>query len=213
MITAFTGVPGGGKSLHAAQEILDAVTKKGIPVIANFDVNRPMFDKVLLKRKEMGKFENWKNTELSPSRLIEFSQKHYETHEFSENGILLVIDEAQLLFNARTWTDKLRADWVYFFTNSRHFGYRVILICQFLEMLDKQIRSVIEIQVKHRNMANFGLAGRIISLLVGGKLFVCVTYYCGLSQRVGVQYVLGRRHLYHFYDSYDVEAFAVADAS
>ena len=211
MITAFTGVPGGGKSLHAAQEILDAITKKGIPVIANFDVNRPMFDKVLLKRKKLGVFENWKNTDLSPSRLIEYSEEHYRDNDFSENGILLVIDEAQLLFNARTWTDHLRADWVYFFTNSRHFGFRVILICQFLEMLDKQIRSVIEIEVKHRNMANFGLAGKIISLCVGGKLFVCVTYYCGLTQRVGVQYVLGRRHLYRFYDSYDTEAFKNGD--
>ena len=45
MITAFTGVPGGGKSLHAAQEIKDAIEKKGIPVLANFDVNRPMLGK------------------------------------------------------------------------------------------------------------------------------------------------------------------------
>lgn len=210
MITAFTGVPGGGKSLHAAQEIKDAIEKKGIPVIANFDVNRPLLGKSLLKRKEMGTFYHLMNSQITPEHLIEFSKEHYKTHDFSEAGILLVIDEAQLMFNARTWSDSKRSDWVYFFTNSRHFGYRVILICQFLEMLDKQIRSVIEIEVKHRNMANFGIAGRILSLCVGGKLFVCVTYYCGLSQRVGVQYVLGRRHLYHFYDSYDTEAFKVA---
>lgn len=210
LITAFTGVPGGGKSLHAAQEIKDAIEKKGIPVIANFDVNRPLLGKTLLKRKKMGEYIYRMNTEITPDWLIGFSKDHYAEEEFSEAGILLVLDEAQLLFNARTWNDRQRGDWVYFFTNSRHFGYRVILICQFLEMLDKQIRSVIEIEVKHRNMANFGLGGRLVSLLVGGKLFVCVTYYCGLSQRVGVQYVLGRRHLYHFYDSYDTESFAVA---
>lgn len=209
MITAFTGVPGGGKSLHAAQEIKDAIEKKGIPVIANFDVNRPLLGRTWLRRKEMGEFVSKMNTDITPDYLVEFSEAHYGEKPFSENGILLVIDEAQLMFNARTWNDKARNDWVYFFTNSRHFGYRVILICQFLEMLDKQIRSVIEIEVKHRNMANFGLAGRIISLAVGGKMFVCVTYYCGLSQRVGVQYVFGRRHLYKFYDSYDVESFAV----
>lgn len=209
MITAFTGVPGGGKSLHAAQEIKDAIEKKGIPVIANFDVNRPLLGKAILKRKKMGEFHHMLNSEITPDTLIEFAQEHYKDEKFSEAGILLVLDEAQLLFNARTWNDRQRGDWVYFFTNSRHFGYRVILICQFLEMLDKQIRSVIEIEVKHRNMANFGLAGKVISLCVGGKLFVCVTYYCGLSQRVGVQYVLGRRHLYKFYDSYDTEAFAV----
>ena len=51
MIVAYTGVPGGGKSLHAAQDILDAVTKKGIPVIGNFGVNRKKFDKVLPNRR------------------------------------------------------------------------------------------------------------------------------------------------------------------
>lgn len=212
MITCFTGVPGGGKSLHAAQEIKDAIEKKGIPVIANFDVNRPMLGRTLLKRRKMGEFVTVQNTDLEPGMLTAFSTEHYKTERFSEEGILLVIDEAQLLFNARTWNDRQRADWVYFFTNSRHFGYRVILICQFMEMLDKQIRSVVEIEVKHRNMSNFGLGGKALSLLVGGKLFVCVTYYCGLSERVGVRYVFGRRHLYKFYDSYDVEAFALQGA-
>ena len=209
MITAYTGVPGGGKSLHAAQEIMDAITKKGIPVIANFDVNRPKFQKAWLKRKQMGEFYNVPNAMLSPEMLVAFSKAHYKSHKFSENGILLIIDEAQLMFNARTWNDAARADWIYFFTNSRHFGYRIILICQFLEMLDKQIRSVIEIEVQHRNMGNFGLAGRLISLCVGGRLFACITYYVGLRQRINVQYVFGRRHLFDFYDSYDTSAFAV----
>ena len=209
MITAFTGVPGGGKSLHAAQEIMDAITKKGIPVIANFDVNRPKFQKALVKRKELGTYYHIPNASMKPETLIEFSKAHYKEKKFSENGILLIIDEAQLMFNARTWNDAERADWVYFFTNSRHFGYRVILICQFLEMLDKQIRSVIETEVKHRNMGNFGIAGKLISLCVGGRLFACITYYCGLRQRIGVQYVFGRRHLFDFYDSYDTDAFAV----
>lgn len=209
MITAFTGVPGGGKSLHAAQEIMDAITKKGIPVIANFDVNRPKFEKACFARKEKGRFYHLPNSVLKPEMLVGFAKAHYKTKPFSENGILLVIDEAQLMFNARTWNDSERADWVYFFSNSRHFGYRVILICQFLEMLDKQIRSVIEIEVKHRNMANFGILGKILSLCVGGRLFACITYYCGLKERIAVQYVFGRRHLFDFYDSYDTESFAV----
>lgn len=211
MIQAFTGVPGGGKSLHAAQEILDAVRFKNVPVIANFDVNRPkLYKKGIFARKDKAEFYRLGNDELDPAMLIAFSKAYYSTHDFSESGILLIIDEAQIMFNSRSWNEEGRADWIYFFTNSRHFGYRVILICQFLEMLDKQIRSVIEVEVRHRNMANFGLAGRLISLCVGGKLFACVTYYCGLKQRIGVQYVFGRRHLYDFYDSYDSESFARA---
>ena len=208
MITAYTGVPGGGKSLHAAQDIMDAITKKGIPVIANFDVNRMKFLKTRFHRKKMGEFIYVQNRDLKPNDLIEFSQKHYKEAKFNENGILLVLDEAQLLFNARTWSDYGRSDWIYFFTNSRHFGFRVILICQFLEMLDKQIRSVIEIEIQHRNMANFGFMGKLISLFAGGRLFACISYYVGLSQRIKVQYVFGRRHLFDFYDSYDTASFA-----
>lgn len=188
---------------------MDAITKKGIPVIANFDVNRPKFERTKIRRKVIGEFYYLPNNVMKPDVLIGFAKAHYKTHKFSESGILLVIDEAQLLFNARTWNDSERGGWIYFFTNSRHFGYRVILICQFLDMLDKQIRSVIETEVKHRNMGNFGLAGKLISLCVGGRLFACITYYLGVKQRIGVQYVLGRRHLFDFYDSYDTAAFAV----
>lgn len=208
MIFAYTGVPGGGKSLHAAQDILDSVTKKDVTVLANFDVNRKKLKKGFFSRGN-GKFFYVPNNILSPKLLIQFSEMYYKKKPFHESGLLLVIDEAQLLFNARSWDDADRADWIYFFTNSRHFGYKVILITQFLEMLDKQIRSIIEIEVQHRNMANFGLAGRILSLLVGGKLFACIGYYNGLRQRISVQYVLGRRHLYGFYDSYDTEAFKI----
>ena len=48
MITAYTGVPGGGKSLHAAQDILDSLTKKNVPVIANFNINQKRVNRVLV---------------------------------------------------------------------------------------------------------------------------------------------------------------------
>ena len=208
MIYAYTGVPGGGKSLHAAQDILDAVTKKDVAVIANFNVNRKRLEKGLFNRSK-APFVYLPNSVLKPQVLIDLAATYYKKHKFHEAGILLVIDEAALLFNSRTWNDADRADWIYFFTNSRHFGIKVILIVQFLEMLDKQIRSIVEIEIQHRNMANFGFAGKVLSLLCGGKLFACVGYYNGLRERISVQYVLGRRHLYGFYDSYDVEAFKI----
>lgn len=80
MIQAYTGVPGGGKSLHAAQEIMDAITKKGIPVLANFDVNRPKFDKAWFKRKVMGEFYYLPNDVLKPDVLVGFSKAHYRTN-------------------------------------------------------------------------------------------------------------------------------------
>ena len=207
MIYMYTGVPGSGKSLHAAQDVLDAVTKKGVTVIANFDCNRSMFDKGLFNRKEKGGFFYVPNRHLKPELLIKYSDIYYREHDFNENGLLLVIDEAQLMFNTRSWDEAGRDKWIYFFTNSRHFGYKVILITQFAEMLDKQIRNICEIEINHRNMSNFGFAGKVISLLVGGKMYGCIGFFNGLKQRISIQYVFGRRHLYKFYDSYDTESF------
>lgn len=207
MIYLYTGVPGSGKSLHAAQDVLDAIRCKSVTVIANFKCNESYFEKGFMKRKDKGVFIYQPNEKLNASDLIKFSEIYYAKHEFSENGLLLVIDEAQLLFNSREWQGKDRAQWIYFFTNSRHFGYKVILITQLAEMLDKQIRSIVEIEIKHRNMANFGIFGKVLSLMCGGKLYACIGYYSGLKQRISVQYVFGRRHLYHFYDSYDVDSF------
>ena len=207
MIYLYTGVPGSGKSLHAAQDVLDAVKCKGVTVIANFKCNESYFEKGFIKSRKKGTFIYQPNEVLNVKDLVEFSKAYYKIHDFNENGLLLVLDESQLIFNSRTWQEESRADWVYFFTNSRHFGYKVILITQFAEMLDKQIRSIVEIEIKHRNMANFGFFGKVLSLLCGGKLYACIGYYMGLKERISVKYVFGRRHLYHFYDSYEIDAF------
>ena len=207
MIYLYTGVPGSGKSLHAAQDVIDAITCKEVSVIANFKCNESYFKTGLFKKNKLGQFVYIPNGRLEPNSLIEFSKLYYSKMPFDENGLLLVIDEAQLLFNSRTWLDSDRSDWVYFFTNSRHFGYKVILITQFAEMIDKQIRSIVEIEIKHRNMANFGFFGKLLSLLCGGKLYACISYYSGLKERIKVQYVFGRRHLYDFYNSYEIDSF------
>ena len=39
----------------------------------------------------------------------------------------------------------------HFFSQHRKLGYRVILVAQFSEMIDKQIRALIEYEYIHRN--------------------------------------------------------------
>lgn len=220
MITAFTGVPGGGKSLHAAQIMYDSIMYKDRLVISNVRIS----DSFLHKRCTCSPLRRFKkeplpphfyipNNELDPHEIIQMSQAWYSKKPFSESGILLVIDEAQLVFNSRSWFEKGRQDWIYLFTNSRHFGIKVILICQMLEMLDKQIRGCIEIEYIHRDMKHFGVIGRIITLLVGGKLFVVVGKYLGVKQQISSEYVLGRRMMYDFYDSYEVMGYNKQDVS
>lgn len=134
MIMLYSGTPGSGKSLHTARDIRDSLGPKRRPVIANFDVNPGT-------RGYRERFIYKPNNDLTPDFLIKFATDYWKGRKVKEDDILLVIDEAQLVFNSRTWQDKgassKRMDWIEFFSQHRHFGYKVVLIAQFDRMIDR----------------------------------------------------------------------------
>ncbi len=196
MIHLYSGTPGSGKSLHTARDIRDALRIRKIPVIANFDVNHSLrnYDRL---------FTYLPNDRLDPSFLEDFARNWFAGRKVREDSILLVIDEAQLVFNSRAWQHGQRMDWIQFFSQHRHFGYKVVLIAQFDRMIDRQIRSLIEIETNHRKLGNFGMKGLILSLPFRGRLFLGVSYYYGLKEKVGTCWLLPRRAYFKVYDSYN----------
>lgn len=200
MIYLYSGTPGSGKSLHVARDIRDSLAYKKIPVIANFDINPRT-------KGYSQRFVYLSNSVLTPDYLYDFAARYWGNRSVREDNILLVIDESQLVFNARSWQDKgnssRRMDWIEFFSQHRHFGYKVVLIAQFDRMIDRQIRSLIEVEVNHRKLANFGLKGLLLSLPFGGKLFAAVSYYYGLKEHIGTSWLLPRRAYFRVYDSYN----------
>lgn len=166
------------------------------PVVCNFDVNRNVW-------KNGGKtFYYVPNNILTPANLAKISQVYFEDHPFSEGAIKLYIDECQIIFNARSWNDRNRADWVKFFTQHRKLGYDIYLIAQFDSMIDKQIRSLIEYEVKHRKLNNVGWVGKLTSvLLMGHPCFVAVHYWYPQKQRLSADFRIGRKKLYRLYDT------------
>lgn len=143
------------------------------------------------------------NEQLTPGFLKRFSEEWFETHKFGEDKILLIIDECQLLFNAREWNQYGRAEWLSFFSQHRHYGYKIILVAQFDRMIDRQVRSLLEYEYCHRKMANFGFGGKVLSLVLGGKTFGIVQRWYPLKERVGFELIHARKRLYSIYDSYD----------
>lgn len=196
MIYLYSGTPGSGKSLHTARDILDALKVKKCPVIANFDINSNT-------KGYSDRFIYRDNFNLSPDFLVEFSDDYFEGRKVREDQILLVIDEAQLVFNSRNWNQGQRMAWIEFFSQHRHFGYKVILIAQFDRMIDRQIRSLVEIEVNHRKMGNFGVKGLLLSLPFRGRLFLAISYYYGLKEKVATSFILPRRRYFRLYDSYN----------
>ena len=195
MIDLYSGTPGAGKSLHAAKTIYWALWR-GEPVIANFSI-----EPAYVKRYKNNFFEV-DNETINPELLRRFSAAYFAEHKFAEEKILLVLDEAQLLFNARSWDAKDRAGWLSFFTQHRKFGYHVILVAQFDRMLDRQIRSLIEYEYIHRKVSNFGTFGKIVSIFALGQIFVSVKMWYPLKQKVDSEFFRAERRYYQLYDSY-----------
>lgn len=200
MIEIYTGTPGSGKSLHAVERMKTWIEKFRLPVIANFE-----FRAKALKNRGYGSFFQIPNDKLCPDVLIRFSEEYRKLRNYEhvpEDEILLVVDEAQILWNSRSWQSKDRGDWISFFTQHRKLGYKVIMIAQYIDMLDKQMRSVIEYEHMHRKVSNIGMGGKIMSFIGGGNLHVDIKIYVPLNEQVGKEFYRADKRLCKLYDSY-----------
>lgn len=199
MIYLYSGTPGSGKSLHAAQSILDAVRKKKT-VLANFEVNRDAL------KKSSHYFEYVPNEKLSPELLIEVSKGVFYEKPLKEGEILLVLDEAQLILNPMQWQDTYAQGWLSFFTQHRKYGFDVILIAQFDRMINRQVRSLIEYEYTHRKVSNFGgFWGLFLPLLIGQFYMIEGWYPCKNIRTGGKSVHYGKRafELYDTFKSWD----------
>ena len=103
MIFLYSGTPGSGKSLHVAERLYHLL-RAGRPTVCNFPIN---LNRIPKKKRELFCYKS--NLEITPEFLIEFSQKHFQGKKVKESSLLLVIDECQLMFNARDWSKSGRA--------------------------------------------------------------------------------------------------------
>lgn len=194
-IYLYTGTPGSGKSFHAAKDIVRRLRRSG-GLICNFPVNERYV------RRPKAHVEYWDNSELSAERLVAYALDHHKIGK--EGQTLVVIDECQIIFNCRDFGRKDRNSWVTFFSQHRKLGFNVILITQSDRMLDKQIRSLVETEVKHRKLNNYGFGGLFLSLFTLGRTwFIAIDYwYGGNKLKLGSSIFPFYKRLSNVYDSY-----------
>lgn len=200
MIYLYTGTPGSGKSLNSARVIVRWITRLKSPVIGNFE-----FKANAIRNRGWGSYLYCPNDKLTPDFLIAFSELYKKKRKWNrvpEEEILLVIDECQLIFNAREWNKPNRKEWNSFFTQHRKLGYHIILICQNKGMLDKQVRALVEYEVLHRKIKNIGKFGYFMNLLAMGGLHVMIKIYAPLNMKTESQFFRSDKRLYALYDSY-----------
>ncbi|MDY3618089.1 zonular occludens toxin domain-containing protein [Agathobaculum sp.] len=198
MIYLYSGTPGSGKSYHSVKDIWDKLHKKERNrVIANFSLGLP---------EELREhFTYLDNPDITIDYLMSYAREHHKRG--IEGQTLVVIDEAQCIFNSRDWNGKgilheslkkkpdTRMDWIKFFSQHRHLGYNFILVAQSDKMIDKQIRVLIEYDVKHLKANN----GFFFFL---PTTFVCVERWYGQNMKLSTDIIPYRKKIAQLYDSY-----------
>lgn len=106
-----------------------------------------------------------------------------EEGKYSEGAGLLILDECQLIFNSRKWERNM--EWIQFFTQSRKLGWNVILIAHTIEMVDAQIRPLLEYESRFRNVQKIKIP--VVGLpLSPFPLFIKIRRYAGLGAGASV---------------------------
>lgn len=198
MVTLYTGTPGSGKSMHIAR-VIQRHLRQGKMVVANFPV---ALDVVQGHRKNIGRYVYIPNDRLTPTALIDLARDYFDGKKIREGEIILVIDECQLLYNSRDWQKKGRDEWLLYYSQHRKYGYDVYLIAQYDGMVDKQIRAVVEYEVRHRKVSNYGIAGCIFSLLTAGNMHIAVRYWYPVQQYIDTDIYRADKRLYRLYDTW-----------
>lgn len=202
MISLYSGTVGSGKSFHATELGLNWVTN-GKHVIANYPIKPPSAWYMRFARVRRY-FENQQKRwifaeEITPEYLIAMSFEHGWFGK--ESQCLLQIDEAGIPFNSRDWaTDKNnRMSWIKFMSLSRKLGYDIVLIAQHDRMLDRQIRSLLEYDVKHLK-ANNSFFLRFLNIFKV-TLFMYVYKWYGTKQKANLRFGRYRKGVANRYDT------------
>lgn len=201
MIELYTGTPGSGKSYHAVCDMVTWIERwKGI-VVTNLEVLTSD-----LKIAKNAGYIYVPNEVITPDFLTTFSSYMYaKTNDKKiDDRYLLVIDEAQLIFNSRSWQSLDRPKWIEFFSQHRHLGYRVKMLVQYAEMLDKQIRVLAEFETVHRTLSNQGLAGMTLDFLCGYDAHIALKLYAPTKRIISREIFKIDKLLAKRYNTYDM---------
>lgn len=181
----YSGVPGSGKTYHAVSDMVD---NPSCPCITNISVCG------------LGNVATIPLEKITPDLLTSFSSFWFSNEPYKENSIFLILDECQLLFNNRRWNEPNRLEWLAFFSQHRKYGYKVILICQSIDLIDKSFRCLCEFDIRHTSSGSVSLLTRFIHQL-GGKYTCAKTYFFEQEELISRKMYGIREKVYKHYDT------------
>lgn len=173
MIHAISGKPGGGKTLYSVRLIVHELVYGSRTVITNVAIKAPelneyiqrefpkasvnLFDRLwIFSEDEIKKFFTIRpRGSVGPKLLTKDQWKNGELPDYSgvnDNGVLYVIDETHIGFNARNWQETGQ-DALYYLSQHRKLNDTVVWITQAIANVDKQFRSVTQDFTYIRNLS------------------------------------------------------------
>lgn len=178
-IFGLTGKPGAGKSYFATRLILAEIKEQNRPIVSNVPINQKALREYVKKD-----FYYYPLDTYSDNKAFFTNRGYYniEVENLGSNvdfkpllkeddeGVLFIIDEAQLYFNARNWKHMPQATMSYIST-IRHVGDSLIWMCQKYSDIDSQIRGKTQAFHVLRNLSK-----EKIGMFKRGTGFRCYQY-------------------------------------
>lgn len=157
MIRVVTGTPGAGKSCYAVAEIVAAL-QDGKTVATNIAL-APDFAERLARRHP----RTLRIPALVRKKAAEYRSRYVVLDEPSdlrrvwpinpvEGGCLVVIDEAHALLDSRDFKNPERQEWIVWLTQHRKLGLDLLFVVQHFEMLDTNVRRLVEWEIRLRDL-------------------------------------------------------------
>ncbi|MDR1693237.1 MAG: zonular occludens toxin domain-containing protein [Oscillospiraceae bacterium] len=213
MITAYTGVPGSGKTLDVMREICFAL-RTGRRVLSNIRIDKLPGG----LEKYRGRLKYISNDEITPKNLRRYAFKNHNlTKKGTQYQTLIVVDECQLMFSDTFMTKKDAKPWLTFFSQHRKLRFNMLMVTQSMRTgLVRDIRDKVEIETSHWKMSNYptksivaGLVFLIISLLPI-EVFMSVSQWKAMPDKnrlIRRLYLYKPKYgrMYDTYEMYDIE--------
>lgn len=149
-IFGLTGKPGAGKSYFATRLIIAEICKgQNRPIVSNVPINVPKLREYCQRDFYYYPLETYTDNK---AFFTNRGSYHIENLPSTENvdfepllkaddeGVLYIIDEAHLYFNARNWKHMPQAT-ISYITTIRHVGDSLVWMCQKFSDIDSQIRG------------------------------------------------------------------------
>jgi len=206
-----TGPLGAGKSYYGTRKAVEAL-ERGKVVVTNFRLQPEWHERVvdrhplrwLMPGRRRKLKARWARQVLVVNDLKTLLRVRLDGE--GEGRGVVIIDEAHVFMNARSWRDEERMELVEWASASRKLGFDVYLITQDLQSLDRQVRDRLTYHVTLRNLKQFKLLGLP---LIPFNFFLAIWQYHAAGKAIIKReaYTL-RKWIAGLYDTFDLGAFA-----